>query len=145
MQHYWNYLDWLQQQDLAQAENYWRHAMEGFITPTVLGIDQAPARAGLQDGGYDTQQVTLSEDTVKSFTTTADVIQERFETGQGEEDTAAQLRLARSDVASARARLEERAGDVAEGGRVRLVDPHLDEDRIAEVSRQLGEIMEGEL
>jgi hypothetical protein len=33
-----------------------------------------------------------------------------------------------------------------EGGRrYKVVDPHLDEDRIAEVSQQLGQILEGEL
>ena len=32
-----------------------------------------------------------------------------------------------------------------DGGACEVVDPHLDEEQIAEVSRQLGEILEGEL
>ena len=56
-----DYLGWLQEQDLAEAERYWRHTLKGFTAPTLLGVDQGPATAGHQPGHYDAQQLTLSE------------------------------------------------------------------------------------
>ena len=35
---YRDYVAWLQQQDLAQAENFWRSHLQGFIAPTPLGL-----------------------------------------------------------------------------------------------------------
>jgi len=43
---YRDYIAWLQRQDRAAAERYWKEAMAGFDTPTVLGIDRAPGRQG---------------------------------------------------------------------------------------------------
>ncbi|HZA24232.1 MAG TPA: condensation domain-containing protein, partial [Dehalococcoidia bacterium] len=48
---YRDYIAWLQHQDLAQAEGYWREALRGFTAPTPLAIgrsvgeQQAPAYA----------------------------------------------------------------------------------------------------
>src|SRR5205085_7368009 len=36
------YLTWLQQQDLAQAEQFWRTTLEGFGAATPLQVDQQP-------------------------------------------------------------------------------------------------------
>lgn len=36
---YRDYVAWLQQQDLAQAETFWRSHLQGFTAPTPLGID----------------------------------------------------------------------------------------------------------
>jgi amino acid adenylation domain-containing protein/non-ribosomal peptide synthase protein (TIGR01720 family) len=36
---YRDYIDWLQQQDLARAEHYWRQKLQGLIAPTPLVID----------------------------------------------------------------------------------------------------------
>jgi amino acid adenylation domain-containing protein/non-ribosomal peptide synthase protein (TIGR01720 family) len=37
---YQDYIAWLQRQDSAAAETFWRTALAGFATPTVLGLDQ---------------------------------------------------------------------------------------------------------
>ena len=37
---YRDYIAWLQQQDLAQAERFWREALQGITAPTPLGIDR---------------------------------------------------------------------------------------------------------
>jgi amino acid adenylation domain-containing protein len=37
---YRNYIAWLQQQDLDQAETFWRETLRGFTTPTPLAIDR---------------------------------------------------------------------------------------------------------
>src|ERR687896_1943717 len=37
---YRDYIAWLQQQDLAQAEGFWREALRGITAPTPLGVDQ---------------------------------------------------------------------------------------------------------
>src|SRR6266446_8140276 len=39
---YGDYIAWLQQQGLPQAEAFWRQALQGFITPTVLNVGPAP-------------------------------------------------------------------------------------------------------
>ena len=41
---YRNYLAWLQQQDVARAEAFWRATLAGFRVPTPLGVDRAPVR-----------------------------------------------------------------------------------------------------
>jgi amino acid adenylation domain-containing protein/thioester reductase-like protein len=38
---YRDYLAWLQQQSLEQAETYWRRALQGFSAPTPLGLPQS--------------------------------------------------------------------------------------------------------
>jgi len=38
---YRDYIQWLQQQDMGQAEAYWRKRLEGFTTPTPLGLTHA--------------------------------------------------------------------------------------------------------
>ena len=38
---YRDYIAWLQEQDMSQAEAFWRQALQGFSTPTPLGIDRA--------------------------------------------------------------------------------------------------------
>jgi Non-ribosomal peptide synthetase modules and related proteins len=37
---YRDYIAWLQQQDLAQAERFWREALRGLTAPTPLGVDR---------------------------------------------------------------------------------------------------------
>jgi acyl-CoA synthetase (AMP-forming)/AMP-acid ligase II/short-subunit dehydrogenase involved in D-alanine esterification of teichoic acids/acyl carrier protein len=41
---YRSYLSWLQRQDAAQAEAFWRRTLAGFRTPTPLVVDHAPER-----------------------------------------------------------------------------------------------------
>ncbi|HNP73991.1 MAG TPA: condensation domain-containing protein, partial [Kouleothrix sp.] len=46
---YREYLAWLQRQDVAQAEQYWRATLAGFRAPTPLGVDRASARPAGQE------------------------------------------------------------------------------------------------
>ncbi|HEU0079782.1 MAG TPA: condensation domain-containing protein, partial [Longimicrobiaceae bacterium] len=38
---YRDYVAWLQQRDMSEAEGFWRGTLEGFTAPTPLGIDRA--------------------------------------------------------------------------------------------------------
>jgi hypothetical protein len=40
---YRDYIAWLQRQDPAQAEAFWRRTLHGLTAPTPLGVDQPPA------------------------------------------------------------------------------------------------------
>jgi len=56
---YEDYIGWLEQQDMSQAETYWRQRLAGFTEPTPLplrrsAVDQA------NDGGYGEQKLELS-------------------------------------------------------------------------------------
>ena len=42
---YREYIAWLQNQDAASAEKFWRDALKGFTAPTPLGVDRADSRA----------------------------------------------------------------------------------------------------
>src|SRR5262249_6098672 len=43
---YGDYIAWLQQQDLSQAETFWRRALSGFTAPTVLNVGQDHGNSG---------------------------------------------------------------------------------------------------
>ncbi|HSF42700.1 MAG TPA: amino acid adenylation domain-containing protein [Thermoanaerobaculia bacterium] len=43
---YRNYIAWIEQQDLADAEQYWRRALEGFVEPTSLASIRRPDSSG---------------------------------------------------------------------------------------------------
>ncbi len=43
---YRDYIAWLQQQDLSQAESFWRRVLRDFTAPTPLGVDRTPGREG---------------------------------------------------------------------------------------------------
>jgi amino acid adenylation domain-containing protein/non-ribosomal peptide synthase protein (TIGR01720 family) len=59
-QSYRNYIAWLQKQDLAQAEQFWREKLQGFTAPTPLSVDkkQSSNRKKL-DSSYSEQQIQL--------------------------------------------------------------------------------------
>jgi amino acid adenylation domain-containing protein len=44
---YREYVAWLARQDAAAAERYWRHRLDGFDTPTPLGLDRRAGASGL--------------------------------------------------------------------------------------------------
>jgi len=46
-----DYISWLQRQDLAAAETYWRARLAGFATPTAIGLGR-PATATAPDKRY---------------------------------------------------------------------------------------------
>ena len=47
---YGDYISWLQQQDLSQAEAFWRRTLKGFNAPTPFGVDH-PVEAGSEPDG----------------------------------------------------------------------------------------------
>ena len=65
---YRNYIAWLQQQDLNQAETFWRENLNGFTTPTPLVIDRVSA---LHGETFAEQHVKLSTATTAALQTLA--------------------------------------------------------------------------
>lgn len=57
---YQDYIAWLQQQDLSQAEAFWRLALKGFTAPTPLAVDRALGSLPSEGESYDEQQIQLS-------------------------------------------------------------------------------------
>ena len=56
---YRDYIRWLQEQDLAQAEQFWRAYLDGFTKPTPFGVDKPEAYG--QTEAYAKQELNLSE------------------------------------------------------------------------------------
>jgi len=59
---YREYIEWLQHQDLAQAEAYWRRVLNGFTTPTPL-VDTAQCGHPTAEDGYVNNYYPLGEST----------------------------------------------------------------------------------
>lgn len=59
-QPYRNYIGWLQGQDLAQAERFWRQTLAGFTTATRLPEDKRSRSASDHDDVHDGEILTLS-------------------------------------------------------------------------------------
>jgi amino acid adenylation domain-containing protein len=57
---YRDYITWLQQQDLSQAETFWRQALQGFTAPTPLVVDRVVGSLPNQRETYDEQHLQLS-------------------------------------------------------------------------------------
>ena len=67
---YRDYIGWLQQQDLREAEAFWRRTLKGFTEPSRLGIDLKIADAAVsppQSQNYEEQYLNLSELTTDSL------------------------------------------------------------------------------
>ena len=56
---YRDYIGWLQQQDLKEAESFWRRTLKGFTEPTRLGIEHKSTDAELEN--FEEQHIYLSE------------------------------------------------------------------------------------
>jgi amino acid adenylation domain-containing protein len=56
---YRDYIRWLQQQDLSQAEQFWRAYLDGFATPTPFGVDKPDSKG--QAEAYAKQDLVLPE------------------------------------------------------------------------------------
>ena len=54
---YRDYIVWLQQQDLSQAEAYWRRTLAGFTSPTPLIKERSASGSSLAKPDYDEQQI----------------------------------------------------------------------------------------
>ncbi len=57
---YRDYIVWLQQQDLSQAEDFWRKALQGFTAPTPLVVNKAMDSSSKQKQTYEEQHILLS-------------------------------------------------------------------------------------
>ena len=68
---YIDYIAWLQQQDLSEAETFWRQALKGFHAPTPLPGGHAHAGSTDREEGHDQQQVELPEATTSALQTLA--------------------------------------------------------------------------
>ena len=60
---YRDYIAWLQQQDLAEAETFWRKTLKGFILPTSLGWERSSRDRSSQETGYAMQRLNISQAT----------------------------------------------------------------------------------
>ena len=57
---YREYIVWLQQQNLALAEEFWRSVLKGFTAPTPLVVDRAPLNLSHESERHGEQQIQLS-------------------------------------------------------------------------------------
>ncbi|MFZ0319876.1 MAG: amino acid adenylation domain-containing protein [Candidatus Sulfotelmatobacter sp.] len=57
---YRDYIKWIQTQDLSEADAFWRRQLQGFQSPTPLGIRQTPSLRSAAEQAYESQQITLS-------------------------------------------------------------------------------------
>ena len=64
-QPYKTYITWLKQQDLSEAELYWRKTLQGFTEPTPIRVDEEPRNTQSSMEVYDERQLRLSKTTTK--------------------------------------------------------------------------------
>lgn len=57
---YREYIDWLQQQDISKAKNFWQQTLQGFEAPTPLRVDKWMGDSGQQQT-YDEQHFQFSQ------------------------------------------------------------------------------------
>ncbi len=58
---YREYINWLQQQDIVQAKNFWQETLQGFETPTPLRVDKSTLDKSRQQPTYDEKLFQLSQ------------------------------------------------------------------------------------
>ncbi|MCC5632727.1 amino acid adenylation domain-containing protein [Nostoc sphaeroides CHAB 2801] len=63
---FYNYIEWLQQQDISQAEVFWRRLLSGFKVPTPLTNLYVDSLSN-QEEKYDDQQITLPTETTAAL------------------------------------------------------------------------------
>jgi hypothetical protein len=70
---YRDYILWLQRQDMAQAEQFWRRVLAGFHAPTPLGMEQPHASPASRQTGldYEQQYLQLSQEATTALRTSA--------------------------------------------------------------------------
>jgi amino acid adenylation domain-containing protein len=61
-----DYIVWLQQQDLSQAETFWRQTLKGFTSPTQLSINKKASLLTQKDE-YNEQELNLSQATTAAL------------------------------------------------------------------------------
>ncbi len=68
---YRDYIAWFRQQNLSEAETYWREALREFTAPTPLGIDRIAIAPTATDDTYDKEILILSSQTTSALRTLA--------------------------------------------------------------------------
>ncbi|MEH2067466.1 MAG: amino acid adenylation domain-containing protein [Nostoc sp.] len=68
---YRDYIAWLQEQDLASAETFWRQTLKDFTAPTPLGVDTVVPSRFNQTKTYEHQQLQLSTAMTAALSTLA--------------------------------------------------------------------------
>ncbi|KZL50079.1 non-ribosomal peptide synthase [Nodularia spumigena CENA596] len=69
---YRDYIAWLQQQNLAEAEVFWKQQLQGFLSPTKLNIEQnRDVRPDNLHSHYSEQNIQLSVELTKKLQTLA--------------------------------------------------------------------------
>nr|QEO74755.1 condensation domain-containing protein [uncultured bacterium] len=68
---YRNYIAWLQRQDLAKAEAYWRRALGGFSSPTAIAVEQKPDQSATDSHLLADEKILLSDSTTSLLQATA--------------------------------------------------------------------------
>ncbi len=58
---YREYIDWLQQQDIAQAKNFWQQTLQGLEAPTPFRVDKSTFDKSAQQQTYDEKPFQLSQ------------------------------------------------------------------------------------
>jgi amino acid adenylation domain-containing protein len=64
---YRDYINWLQGQDMAKAEAFWREQLVGFSAPTPLTVDRAPESVPEREERYDELEIWLSVETTDAL------------------------------------------------------------------------------
>jgi amino acid adenylation domain-containing protein len=72
---YRDYINWLQEQDLTEAETFWRRMLKGFTAPTPLVVDRVHGDKSVEKGDYREKGIRLSE----TMTTSLRSLAERHE------------------------------------------------------------------
>ncbi|MBE8967603.1 non-ribosomal peptide synthase/polyketide synthase, partial [Nostocales cyanobacterium LEGE 12452] len=57
---YRNYIAWLQKQDLALAEQFWRQKLQGFTAPTPLNVDKPSSNRKQLDSSYSEERIQFT-------------------------------------------------------------------------------------
>ena len=71
LQPYKTYINWLKQQDLSEAELYWRKKLQGFTQPTPIYLDETLGNTQNSIEAYDERHLRLSEATTAGLQTLA--------------------------------------------------------------------------
>lgn len=64
---YRDYIAWLKQQDLSEAETFWRQVLQGFTSPTPLPADWSTDGLPSQEAGFGQEHIHLSSATTEAL------------------------------------------------------------------------------
>ncbi len=64
---YREYISWLKQQDLLEAQNFWRQILQGFRTPISLGVDRKTDSLFSSEDNYSQRHIHLSQATTTAL------------------------------------------------------------------------------